>query len=321
MVTAVLQSRQQVILKSGTEWEVMLDMDDNTFARHFRIRRSRFEQLLLLLQEGGLHSEHSHGLPPLPVPQKALMFLWYMANQNSYREISDKFNVSQSTAHTAILQVLTIMSGIVPHFVSWPRGCEKRMSSAAFQRTSGLDGVIGAIDGCHIRVQRPPIRGGDYINRKCYYSVLLQGIVNDEGRFIDIFTGPPGRVHDARMLRGSTFYTNWQEKMEDYQLLGDSAYIGQAFPFIITPKRDNGALTDADRQQNFNISRGRVIVEQAFGRMKCKWRRLRDLQNTRMDIVVMIIMAACSLHNFALGAVDGCDEHPDGCPRQEDGNE
>ena len=112
------------------------------------------------------------------------------------------------------------------------------------------------------------------------------------------------------MLRGSTFYANWQEKMEDYRLLGDSAYIGQAFPFIITPKRDNGALTDADHQQNFYISWGRVIVEQAFDRMKCKWRRLRDLQNTRMDIVVMIIMAACFLHNFALETVDGCDEHP-----------
>ena len=278
-------------------------------------------QLLQLLEEGGLHEVHSQGLPPMPAPKKVLMFLWYMANQNSYREISDKLNVCKSAAHTAILQVLSIMAGIGHHFVSWPRGCEKRMSATAFKRTSGLDGVIGAIDGCHIRVQRPPIRGGDYINRKCYYSVLLQGIVNDEGRFIDIFVGPPGRVHDARMLRGSVFYTNWQEKIEDYRLLGDSAYIGQAFPFIITPKRDNGALTNADRQENFHISRGRVIVENAFGRMKCKWRRLRDLQNTRMDIVIMIIMAGCFLHNFAIGAVDGCEEHPEGCPRQEDGNE
>ena len=86
------------------------------------------------------------------------------------------------------------------------------MSSAVFQLISGLDGVIGAIDGCHIRVQRPPIRGGDYINRKSYYSVLLQGIVNDEGRFIGIFAGPPGRVHDARMLRGSTFTLNGRRR-------------------------------------------------------------------------------------------------------------
>ncbi|KAL2095622.1 hypothetical protein ACEWY4_007770 [Coilia grayii] len=194
VVTAVLQSRHQVILKSGIEREVMLEMDDNTFAHHFHIRRTRFEQHLQMLQEGGLQSEHSHGLPPLPVPQKALMCLWYMANQN--------------------------------------------------REDGGLPSA-------------------------------------------------------------------WRY----------SAYIGQAFPFILTPKRDNGALTDADRRQNYNISRGRVIVEQAFGRMKCKWRRLRDLQNTRMDVVVMIIMAACFLHNFALGALDGCDEHPKGCPRQEDANE
>ena len=104
----MLLSRQQIVLKSGMEWEIMQDMDDNTFAHHFLIRRARFEQLLRLLQEGGLHSEHSHGLPPLPVPKKVLMFLWYMANQNSFREISDKLNASQSATHRAILQVLTI---------------------------------------------------------------------------------------------------------------------------------------------------------------------------------------------------------------------
>ncbi|XP_035847590.1 uncharacterized protein LOC118493103 [Sander lucioperca] len=243
------------------EWELMLDMDDNTFARHFRkrraIRRARFEQLLGLLQEGGLHSKHSHRLPPLPVPKKVLMFLWFMANQNSYREISDKCNASKSGTHGAILQVLTIMSGIGTNFVSWPRGYEKRMSSCL---PAHLWPQWSHWDNRWLPHQSPEstIRGRDYINRKSYYSVLLQGIVNDEGRFIDIFAGPPGRVHD---LRGSTFYTEWQEKMVDYCLLGDSAYIGQAFPFIITPKRDNGALTNADHQQNFNISRGRVIVE------------------------------------------------------------
>ncbi|CAM4610408.1 unnamed protein product [Leuciscus chuanchicus] len=125
VVSAVLLSRQQIILKSGIEWEIMQDMDDNTFARHIRIRRARFEQLLQLLQEGGLHSEHSHGLPP-------------------------------------------------------PLACSQKGPHVSL-RISGLDGVIGAIDGCHIRVQSPPIRGGDYINRKSYYSVLLQGIANDDG--------------------------------------------------------------------------------------------------------------------------------------------
>ena len=145
--------------------------------------------------------------------------------------------------------------------------------------------------------------------------------MDERARFIDIFAGPPGRVHDARMLRSSTFFPQWQEKMGEHCLLGDSAYIGQAFPFIRTPKRDNGALTVEDHQHNLKISRGRVIVEQAFGRMKCKWRRLHDLQNSRIDIVVMIIMSAFFLHNMCIAASDVCAEHPNGCPRQEDHNE
>ncbi|KAG5275883.1 hypothetical protein AALO_G00125580 [Alosa alosa] len=299
----------------------MLEMDDHTFAGHFRIPRSRFEVLQRYLQEGGLQSDHHQGLPPMPIAKKVLMFLWYMANQNCFREIGDKFNVALSSAHRAILQALTVMSTLGQTFVSWPTGCEKRVSATSFQYKSGLEGVIGAIDGCHIRIQRPPVRGGDYMNRKSYYSVLLQGIVDAEGRFINVFTGMAGRVHDARMLRSSPFFQEWQEKMGEYHLLGDSAYISQHFPFIITPRRDNGALTDADLRRNADISRGRVIVEQAFGRMKCKWRRLRDLQNTCTVTVVKIILAACYLHNFAQGALIGCEEHSLGCPREEDENE
>jgi hypothetical protein len=97
--------------------------------------------------------------------------------------------------------------------------------------------------------------------------------------------------------------------------------IGQDFPFIISPRRDNGALTDADLRHNTDISRGRVIIEQAFGRMKCKWRRIRDLLNTCTVTIAKIILAACYLHNFAQGASIGCDEHPDGCPREDDANQ
>jgi hypothetical protein len=115
------------------------------------------------------------GCPPLPIAKKVLMFLWYMGNQNCFREISDKFNVSSSSAHRAILQVLTIMSTLGWAFVSWPKGCEKRVSATSFQRTCGLERVIGAIDGCHIRIQCPRVRGVDYMNRKSFYSVLPLG--------------------------------------------------------------------------------------------------------------------------------------------------
>ncbi len=207
-------------------------------------------------------------------------------------------------------------------YITLPNDCDKGVISAVFYRLCGIRAIIGAIDGCHIKIQRPAIRGGDYLNRKGFYSLLLQGIVDDQGRFLDIFTGVPGKVHDSRMLRASTFFENWQQKMGTSYLLGDTAYISGDYPFIITPKRDNGALTDDELQRNVKISRGRVSVEQAFGRMKCMWRRMRDLQNTRIDILVKIIVAACTLHNMSLneGQSNVCEEHPHGCPRIQDEN-
>lgn len=300
----------------------MLDMDHQTFQRHFRITRTQFDQFVQKLRERGMSEVHPSGGPEkIPSLKKVLMLLWYLANQNSFRELSDKFNTSQGAAHNVIMEMLDLTCQLASSFITWPTNCEKQTNAGVFHRICGIEGIVGAIDGCHIKIQRPPVRGGDYLNRKSYYSILLQGIVNDQGKFIDIFTGAPGRVHDSRVLRVSPFFHTWRESLGQYKLLGDTAYISQNYPFIVTPKRDNGVLTLEDQRVNACVSRGRVIVEQAFGRLKCKWRRLRDIQNSQVDNIVKIIVACCALHNMCIGlAEEGCNEHPHGCPRQEDEN-
>ena len=287
-------------------------MDDSTFQRHLRLTKPQFHFFLDKLEI----------IRPQNVDiKKVIMFLWYLSNQNSFRELSDKFDISQGAAHNAIVEMLDTTCELASTFIIWPSECEKQGNAVVFHRKCGIHNILGAIDGCHIRIQRPPVRGGDYLNRKSYYSVLLQGIVDDRGRFIDIFAGPPGRVHDSRMLRVSPFFEDWRESMGEFKLLGDSAYICRHYPFIVTPKRDNGALSVADQQLNTRVSRGKVVVEHAFGGLKCRWRRLRDLQNSRLDVIVKIIVSCCALHNMCIGLAEGaCNEHPNGCPRQGDEN-
>lgn len=41
---------------------------------------------------------------------------------------------------------------------------------------------------------------------------------------------------------------------EGYYLLSDDAFSRQAFPFIVTTKRNNGTLTQTEHQQNVKIS-------------------------------------------------------------------
>lgn len=61
-----------------------------------------------LLRQQGLDEELGTGGGPerIPLIQKVVLFLWYMANQNSVRETADKFKLSQCVAHKTLLQVL-----------------------------------------------------------------------------------------------------------------------------------------------------------------------------------------------------------------------
>jgi len=69
----------------------------------------------------------------------------------------------------------------------------------------------GAIDGSHVRIDKPVEDPDSYINRKQYFSLHIQGTVNHKMKFIDVFVGYPGSVHDARVFRNSSIYTNLHE--------------------------------------------------------------------------------------------------------------
>jgi hypothetical protein len=56
-----------------------------------------------------------------------------------------------------------------------------------FKRKAGIPYAIGAIDGSHIPIKAPKEYPMDYYNRKGFYSIVLQAVVDSYGRFIDIF--------------------------------------------------------------------------------------------------------------------------------------
>jgi hypothetical protein len=307
----------------------MLQWSNKEFASNFRLNHDAFDALLELLWTGEERlkgNEELSKLNQVGPKRKTLMCLWYLANQNSFREIADKFNVTKSKAHASILQVLCKICSLSSQFIQWPSHQEMDRNANFFGRRAQCPRAIGAIDGCHIRIQKPKhSSAASYMNRKGYYSILLQGICDSVGKFLDVFIGMPGSVHDARMLRVSDVYQRWEDLLQGHTLLGDSAYIGRMFrDFIESPVRDNGRLTEEERLSNTALSSGRVIIENAFGRLKCQFRRLRDLQNTRLDVCVMIILAACTLYNFMIikKADFACEDHPNGeCPREDDDND
>jgi len=78
-------------------------------------------------------------------------------------------------------------------------------------------------------------------------------------------------------------------------LLGDPAY--PLLSWLIKPYHDNGNLTRAQKYFNQRLSKARVSVECAFGRLKGMW-RCRKRLDVHLENVANIVTACCVLHNI-----------------------
>ncbi|KAB0803778.1 hypothetical protein PPYR_00748 [Photinus pyralis] len=180
----------------------------------------------------------------------------------------------------------------------WPRVTSTK---AVFEKKKNISNVIGAIDGTHFRINRPKVHPEDYCNRKGYHSIIMQGVVNSKMVFIDIYVGEPGSMHDARVFRRSALYKTATENPADlfygkYKLIGDSAY--PALDWLSTPKKDNGHLSNDDKDFNYRHSSTRIVVENAYGHLKGRFRRLQKFDNLTTIFIINCIGASCVLHNI-----------------------
>ncbi|XP_071579822.1 putative nuclease HARBI1 [Temnothorax nylanderi] len=189
-------------------------------------------------------------------------------------------------------------------YVKWPNANECEVSCNIFEmRSRGFQGVIGAIDGCHIPCKQPIRNSHDYYNRKGFHSIILQGVSNHRGKFIDCFIGMPDRMHDARVFRQSPLFEHISNARINFisrqlHLIGDSAY--PLMVNLMTPYKDNGHLTVPQTRYNMKLNCIRSIIERSFGLLKGKFRRLKYLDISDFDLGNKMIAAACTLHNFII---------------------
>ena len=92
-----------------------------------------------------------------------------------------------------------------------------------FENLWGFPQVVSAIDGTHIPILKPQESASHYYNRKGYYSILVQAVVDSRCCFIDTNIGWPGKCHDSPVLVNSTFHErairgqllpDWKRHME-----------------------------------------------------------------------------------------------------------
>ncbi|XP_065437712.1 uncharacterized protein LOC101931329 isoform X1 [Chrysemys picta bellii] len=240
----------------------------------------------------------------LTVQKRVAIAFWKLATPDSYWSVANQFGVGKSTVRVAVMQVANAIVELLLSKVVTLGNVQVIIDGFAVM---GFPNCGGAIDGTHIPILGPDHQASQYINRKGYFSMVLQALVDHRGRFTNINVGWPGKVHDACVFRNSGLFRRLQEGIyfPDHKItvgdvempiviLRDPAY--PLMPWLMKPYI--GALDSEKELFNYPLSKCRMVVEYAFGRLKGRWRSLltrSDLSETNIPIV---IAACCVLHNL-----------------------
>ncbi|KAI9999880.1 hypothetical protein NQD34_011723, partial [Periophthalmus magnuspinnatus] len=128
-----------------------------------------------------------------------------------------------------------------------------------------------------------------YINRKLSPSVILQGLCDSWGTFLDVFLENPRSVHDALVLWRSPMYKESLQTPAGYK----ESLCNCTFPCL------TGQITDYNRHH----AKVRRIIKHTFDVVKTSCRsiflRAVEVQSTLTPIVVR---TCCILYNIYIAA-------------------
>ncbi|KAG8731020.1 hypothetical protein FRC10_002106, partial [Ceratobasidium sp. 414] len=212
--------------------------------------------------------------------------------------------------------------------VGWPTAERKEAIKAGFKELCGLDGIVGSLDGSLMGLaSKPRVLGNAYISRKGTPSVTVQAIVDHEEQFLAFESGLPGSQNDTTVWKGSFVCQKRRQHFEPGEfLLADGGMLDHqvsllsthrveiGYPlssYVLIPFNRRELAVDGQRRREFNhkISKARVVVERAFGRLKARFPALVRLGPTEdMRDLYRAIEAMMILHNICFDLHD----QPDG---------
>ena len=147
----------------------------------------------------------------MSVEERVAVTLWKLATNIEYRTLSSLFGLGRSTVGEIVVETCKALTNhLLSMHVHIPSGDKLRDIVDGFESDWGFPQAAGAIDGSHIAIVRPTESASDYYNRKGYYSVIIQAMVDHHGLFLDVYVGWPGKVHDARVFANSSVYRKGQ---------------------------------------------------------------------------------------------------------------
>lgn len=138
-----------------------------------------------------------------------------------------------------------------------------------------------------------------YYNRKKFFSINVLAVCDSDTKFLFVECKWPGSVHDSRVYRRSDLFDAVHNRGRNPNMSFLLADLG--FPLTsctLTPyKKPRGR-----NQRFFNkrLRQNRVIIEQAFGKLKARFPVLKYTILLHLKNISVIIVACFILQNMAV---------------------
>jgi len=306
--------------KHAESGQVIPSDEGEAFRHFFRTSRKTFDYICSIVRED-LISRPPSGLINiegrlLSVEKQVAIAMRRLASGDSQVSVGAAFGVGQSTVSQVTWRFIESMEERAQYHLTWPGQERIEEIKATLEAVYGLPNCCGAVDATHIIMTLPAVESSeDWCDPAKNYSMFLQGIVDDEMRFIDIVTGP-GSMTFSRLMKCSGFFKLCEAgnrlngpvkvsaenaEIREY-IAGDSCY--PLLPWLMTPYEGKNLSVP---MLNFNARQkaARLLGTNALTRLKGSWRILHKVMwRPDKNKLPSIILVCCLLHNILIDCKD-----------------
>jgi hypothetical protein len=295
---------------------ILPSYNDIRFKKIMRMLPENFKALVNNLIDHPIF-QSNNAKQQAPVELQLAVFLRRLGSKEDVFSVCSRYGIAEGTVLLFCKRIMKAIISLKKKYIKWPTEHAREFVHDGFKSIGGIEDIIGAVDGTHFILQNAPQKDKYlYFTRKKRYALHCQGIVDHRGIFTSYDIGWPGSVHDAKVYRNSSFYSNRLSLIKDNDfLIGDSAY--PLSPFLIK------LFSNPNRNQaEFNriFSSHRIIIEHAFGRLKNRFAGIREISVKKIPTAINMIDCSIILHNF-LELRDDVWENQCESNEEEDNNE
>ncbi|XP_023536803.1 protein ALP1-like [Cucurbita pepo subsp. pepo] len=278
----------------------------------FRMSKSSFSLLLRLLSP--IQSCSSTSVPPDCALAAALFRL---AHGASYKAVGRRFGIDSADACRSFYAVCKAINDKLGHLLELRSDIDRIVVGFGWISLPNCCGVLG--------LRRFGVEG-DLLGKDG--SLLVQALVDAEGRFLDVSAGWPSSMKPETILRQSKLYAEIEKSGEllkgpvynlddgkpiSQYLIGDSCF--PLLPWLLTPyMKLNEEDSSGFPERAFNSTHNRAmgLVNTAFCKVRARWKLLsKPWKEECRDFFPFIVLTGCLLHNFLIKCSEKLVEEQD----------